>query len=123
MRVGDYVLTINNQEVQNMDKQEFKRYLESSGRSAESRGVPLVLEVTSEGSYARPKIPVKNPRRSPSTSDVTPRPSPSPPHVTPPPKPSTPDIIIPPPRPNVPQTNRPSSKPVEPLPRIKILML
>jgi hypothetical protein len=81
MRVGDYILTINNQEVQNMDKGQFDQCLRSSAKTAESRGNPLVLEVTSGDSYARSTTPDVTPPRSPSiprrspTPDIIPAPS------------------------------------------------
>jgi len=71
MRVGDYILTINNQEVQNMDKDEFNKCLRTSAKSAESRGDPLVLEVTSEDSYEFPTTPDITPPRTPSPTTIS----------------------------------------------------
>jgi len=124
MRVGDYVLTINNQEVQNMDKDEFNKCLRTSAKSAESRGDPLVLEVTSEDSYPRPKISDKTRPRTPSTPDVTPPRNPPTGYVTPPRRPSTPGItpplkpptrdVIPPREPPSPDSRTPPRKPPTP---------
>lgn len=58
LRVGDNILTVNNQDVTQMNAGEFTRFLRTSAQNADARSQPLVLEVTRDDVY--PSSPTSN---------------------------------------------------------------
>jgi hypothetical protein len=57
LRVGDYILTVNNQTVENMNGDEFKQFLRTSTQNVNKYGNRLLLEVINEDSYQPSVLP------------------------------------------------------------------
>lgn len=54
LRVGDIILSVNNQDVTRMNADDFTKFLRASAQNADAIGQPLVLEVTHDETYQTP---------------------------------------------------------------------
>lgn len=55
LRVGDYILTVNDRNVEKMSAADFNNFLRTSVQNTEANGNPLIIEVINEDSYQPPE--------------------------------------------------------------------